>query len=251
MTTTADQDATTTSGGSGTPSSSSGRRPRGRPPGSKNKQKPPIIITRDSPNAMRSHVLEISEGSDIVEAVTNYSRRRGRGVCILSGSGNVTNVTLRQSAAPSGSVVTLHGRFEILSVTGTSLPPPAPAGAGGLAVFLAGGQGQVVGGSVVGPLMAAGQVFLTAASFANAVYDRLPLEQEEEEAAAAPEAGAGTAVHPAVSHSSTVMTQGEQVPGGSASGVPFYSLGVGNYPFSSDGFGWGGSSGGAPVRPPF
>ncbi|GKV15536.1 hypothetical protein SLEP1_g26320 [Rubroshorea leprosula] len=34
------------------------RRPRGRPAGSKNKPKPPIIITRDSANALRAHAME-------------------------------------------------------------------------------------------------------------------------------------------------------------------------------------------------
>ncbi|XP_015072600.1 AT-hook motif nuclear-localized protein 22-like [Solanum pennellii] len=38
------------------------RRPRGRPAGSKNKPKPPIIITCDSTNALRSHVMEIATG---------------------------------------------------------------------------------------------------------------------------------------------------------------------------------------------
>ncbi|OAE30327.1 hypothetical protein AXG93_4201s1280 [Marchantia polymorpha subsp. ruderalis] len=35
-----------------------GRKPRGRPPGSKNKPKPPIYITRDTGSGMRPHVLE-------------------------------------------------------------------------------------------------------------------------------------------------------------------------------------------------
>lgn len=71
------------------------RRPRGRPAGSKNKQKPPIIITRDSANALRSHVMEIASGCDIQESISNFATRRQRGVCILSGSGTVTNVTIR------------------------------------------------------------------------------------------------------------------------------------------------------------
>lgn len=154
------------------------RRPRGRPAGSKNKPKPPIIITRDSANALRSHVMEIANGCDIMESVTAFARRRQRGVCVLSGSGTVTNVTLRQPASP-GAVVTLHGRFEILSLSGSFLPPPAPPAASGLAIYLAGGQGQVVGGSVVGPLVASGPVVIMAASFGNAAYERLPLEEEE------------------------------------------------------------------------
>ena len=67
------------------------------------------------------------------------------------------------SAAP------LPGRFELLSMTGTVLPPPAPSEASGLAVMLSAGQGQVLGGCVVGPLVAAGPVTLFAATFANAV----------------------------------------------------------------------------------
>jgi predicted DNA-binding protein with PD1-like motif len=155
------------------------RRPRGRPPGSKNKPKPPIFVTRDSPNALRSHVMEVAGGADVADAIAQFSRRRQRGVCVLSGAGTVANVALRQPSAP-GAVVALHGRFEILSLTGTFLPGPAPPGSTGLTVYLAGGQGQVVGGSIVGSLIAAGPVMVIASTFANATYERLPLDEEEE-----------------------------------------------------------------------
>ncbi|KAJ7294511.1 hypothetical protein O6H91_15G036300 [Diphasiastrum complanatum] len=155
------------------------RKPRGRPPGSKNKPKPPIIITRDSGNAMRPHVLEIAGGCDVGETLAAFARRRQRGLCVLGGSGTVANVTLRQLAAP-GSTVTFHGRFEILSLSGAFLPPPAPVAVAGLTVALAGSQpGQVLGGSVVGVLMAASPVLVIAASFVGATYDRLPLEDED------------------------------------------------------------------------
>ncbi|KAM7485216.1 hypothetical protein LguiA_001225 [Lonicera macranthoides] len=155
------------------------RRPRGRPPGSKNRPKPPIVVTRDSPNSLRSHVMEVAGGTDVAESIAHFARRRQRGVCVLSGSGSVANVTLRQPAAP-GAVVALQGRFEILSLTGAFLPGPAPPGSTGLTVYLAGGQGQVVGGSVVGSLVAAGPVMVIAATFSNATYERLPLEEEDE-----------------------------------------------------------------------
>lgn len=154
------------------------RRPRGRPAGSRNKPKPPIIISRENPHALRAHVLEISNGCDVGESVATFARRRQRGICVLSGSGIVTNVTLRQPATP-GAIVSLHGRFEILSLSGAFLPPPAPPAATGLTIYLSGGQGQVVGGSVVGALVAAGPVVIIAASFMNASYERLPLEEEE------------------------------------------------------------------------
>ncbi|KAI3756844.1 hypothetical protein L1987_56667 [Smallanthus sonchifolius] len=165
--------------GEGDSSGGGSRRPRGRPPGSKNKPKPPVIITRDSPNALRSHVMEVANGCDIQESIANFATTRQRGVSILSGNGTVVNVTLKHPTAP-GEVLTLHGRFEILSLSGSFLPPPAPPAASGLTIYLAGGQGQVVGGGVAGPLLASGPVVIMAASFGNAAYERLPLEEEAE-----------------------------------------------------------------------
>ncbi|XP_051121788.1 AT-hook motif nuclear-localized protein 23-like [Andrographis paniculata] len=156
----------------------SARRPRGRPPGSKNKPKPPVIITRESANTLRAHILEVSGGCDVFEAVATYARRRQRGICILSGTGTVNNVSLRQPAA-AGGVVALHGRFEILSLSGSFLPPPAPPGATSLTIYLAGGQGQVVGGNVMGALIASGPVIIIAASFTNVAYERLPLDEDD------------------------------------------------------------------------
>ncbi|XP_020216896.1 AT-hook motif nuclear-localized protein 23-like [Cajanus cajan] len=72
-------------------------------------------------------------------------------------------------------------QFEILSLAGSFLPAPAPPGATSLSIYLGGGQGQVVGGSVAGELTAAGPVIVIAASFTNVAYERLPLEEEEEE----------------------------------------------------------------------
>lgn len=155
------------------------RRSRGRPAGSRNKPKPPVIINKESPRALRAHVLEISNGCDVAESVATFASRRQQGICVLSGSGTVTNVTLRQPAAP-GAIVSLHGHFEILSLSGAFLPPPVPPDATGLTIYLAGGQGQVLGGSVVGALVASGPVVITAASFMNAAYDRLPLDEDEE-----------------------------------------------------------------------
>ena len=202
------------------------RRPRGRPAGSKNKPKPPIFVSRDSPNALRSHVMEIANGSDVAETLAQFARRRQRGVCVLSGSGTVTNVTLRQPSAP-GAVMALHGRFEILSLTGAFLPGPAPPGSTGLTIYLAGGQGQVVGGSVAGQLVASGPVMVIAATFSNATYERLPLEEEEE--------GAGGA-------------QGQLGDGGSGGSPPGIGSGIGNGGHQQGGIsGSGGGGSGLPV----
>ncbi|PPS09411.1 hypothetical protein GOBAR_AA11240 [Gossypium barbadense] len=167
-----------------TPKGENIRRPRGRPAGSKNKPKPPIIVTRDSANALRAHAMEVTSGCDVHESLASFARRKQRGICVLSGSGFVTNVTLKQPSS-SGAIVTLHGRYEILSLLGSILPPPAPPGITGLTIYLAGAQGQVVGGGVVGALIASGPVLIMAASFMNATFDRLPLDDADEVATTA------------------------------------------------------------------
>ncbi|CAI0413968.1 unnamed protein product [Linum tenue] len=244
------------------------RRPRGRPAGSKNKPKPPIIITRDSANALRTHLMEVADGCDIVESVATFARRRQRGVCIMSGTGTVTNVTLRQPASP-GAVVTLHGRFEILSLAGSFLPPPAPPAATGLTIYLAGGQGQVVGGSVVGTLTASGPVVIMAASFSNAAYERLPLEDEDPQMAgqAGPigspgGGGVGSAGPPPQHQQQQQQQQQQQVLGGGGSGgdpsgaplfhgLPPNLLNSIQLPADAYWGGNGGGGGGGGGRPPY
>ncbi|XP_058190457.1 AT-hook motif nuclear-localized protein 23-like [Rhododendron vialii] len=216
------------------------RRPRGRPPGSKNKPKPPVIITRESANTLRAHLLEIGNGCDVFDSVATYARRHQRGICVLSGSGTVANVNLRQPTA-AGAVVTLHGRFEILSLTGSFLPPPAPPGATSLTIFLAGGQGQVVGGNVVGELIAAGPVIVIAASFTNVAYERLPLDEEEEDPA--PPQGS-------VAGSGAVRISNSNLFPDPSAGLPFFNLPLnmqnnGQLPVD----GWAANA--AASRPPF
>ncbi|KAH9769621.1 at-hook motif nuclear-localized protein 23 [Citrus sinensis] len=218
------------------------RRPRGRPPGSKNKPKPPVIITRESANTLRAHILEVGNGCDVFDCVANYARRRQRGICILSGSGTVTNVSIRQPAA-AGAIVTLHGRFEILSLSGSFLPPPAPPGATSLTIFLAGGQGQVVGGSVVGELTAAGPVIVIAASFTNVAYERLPLDEDEQLQMQQASGGSGGA------GGGNPNNLFADAGAGSAGGLPFFNLPLNMPPnVQLPVEGWSGNVG---VRPPF
>lgn len=165
------------------------RRPRGRPPGSKNKPKPPVVITRDAEPAMSPYILELPGGVDIIDSTTRFCRKRNMGLCILNGSGTVSNVTLRQPSTTPGATVTFHGRFDILSISATVVGPNAGFPslgsilmtngiANGFTISLAGPQGQVVGGAVAGPLLSAGTVYLIAATFTNPSYHRLPTDEE-------------------------------------------------------------------------
>ncbi|KAG7597022.1 PPC domain [Arabidopsis suecica] len=159
-------------------------RPRGRPRGSKNKPKAPIFVTYDPP--MSPYIVEVPSGNDVVEALNRFCRRKAIGFCVLSGSGSVADVTLRQpSPAAPGSTITFHGKFDLLSVSATFLPPPprtslSPPFSNFFTVSLAGPQGQVIGGFVAGPLVAAGAVYVVATSFNNPSYHQLPAAEEEQ-----------------------------------------------------------------------
>ncbi|KAK4764218.1 hypothetical protein SAY87_013656 [Trapa incisa] len=175
-------------------SASVAKKPRGRPPGSKNKPKPPLVIMRDTDPSMKPVILEISAGSDIIEMVTNFARRRRLGVTLLSGMGTVSNVTLRHPmpshahaasvAAPAGSLISLHGPFHLLSLWGSfmcfitnpsaAVSPPTAAASPGFGITLSGAQGQVFGGVVGGKVVAAGPVTIVAATFHNPPFHRLP-----------------------------------------------------------------------------
>ncbi|KAH7433085.1 hypothetical protein KP509_07G054400 [Ceratopteris richardii] len=155
------------------------KRTRGRPLGSKNKPKPPIIISKDSATAFRAHILEVETACDVAACIISFAHSRRGGLCVLAASGAVSNVTLRQLGTP-GSVITLQGDFEILSLSGAFLPYATPPTAiAGLAIYLAGRQGSVIGGIIAGSLIAAGPVVVVASSFLNASYERLPVDDGE------------------------------------------------------------------------
>ncbi|XP_058782934.1 AT-hook motif nuclear-localized protein 29-like [Vicia villosa] len=150
----------------------SGRRPPGRPLGSKNKPRMPIIEKHDNPNALNSHVFEITSGSDVSQSLFDYAHRQRRGINILCGNGIVTNVRLLQ---PMGNIVILQGSFEILSISRTIFPSETLPNAGGLVVYFMGTSGQVIGGSVMPPLVASSSVTLMTTSFANNASEKMSL----------------------------------------------------------------------------
>lgn len=157
------------------------RRSRGRPPGSKNKPKPPVFITRyTNEPTMSTHILEIATGNDVVEALALFCLRKKLGLYVFTGSGTVANVTLRQPSTTPGATVTFHGRFDILSICATFMSQTTPSCPvpNWFNISLAGPQGLVVGGLVDGPLLAAGTVYVIASSFNNPSYHRLPAEED-------------------------------------------------------------------------
>nr|KYP71618.1 Putative DNA-binding protein ESCAROLA [Cajanus cajan] len=90
-------------------------------------------------------VLEILGRSDVVEALAWFSRRKNTGLCVLSGSRIVANVTLRQPSVTPGATVTFHDRFDVLSLSATLFLHASPTIAlSAFAVSLVGPPGQII-----------------------------------------------------------------------------------------------------------
>ncbi|KAA0055995.1 hypothetical protein IC582_003448 [Cucumis melo] len=182
------------SGAASSADTSTMKKPRGRPPGSKNKPKPPIVITKENESSMKPVVIEISAGNDVVDTLLHFARKRHVGLTVLSGSGSVSNVTLRHPMSHSTSL-SLHGPFSLVSLSGSFLanttpfsskphslsPSPSPSPSSSFGICLAGAQGQVFGGIVGGKVTAASLVVVVAATFINPVFHRLPSETAAED----------------------------------------------------------------------
>ncbi|XP_061338995.1 AT-hook motif nuclear-localized protein 6-like [Gastrolobium bilobum] len=113
------------------------------------------------------HVLTVNAGEDITMKIMSFSQQGSRAICILSATGTISNVTLRQPTS-SGGTLTYEGRFEILSLSGSFMPTEngvARSRSGGMSVTLAGPDGRVMGGGLAGLLVAAGPVQVVVGSF--------------------------------------------------------------------------------------
>ncbi|KAA8520623.1 hypothetical protein F0562_014879 [Nyssa sinensis] len=146
------------------------KRGRGRPPGTGRKQQLASFgewLSGSAGMGFTPHVITIAIGEDITSKIMSFSQHGPRAVCILSASGAVSTVTLRQPST-SGGTVTYEGRFEILCLSGSYLLTDYgdPRGrTGGLSVSLASPDGRVIGGGVGGVLIAASPVQVIVGSF--------------------------------------------------------------------------------------
>ncbi|CAI0414424.1 unnamed protein product [Linum tenue] len=116
---------------------------RGRPPGTGRKQR----------------LANLGDYHDIVAKILSFAQQRPRAVCVLSGTGTASSVTLRQPAS-SGPSVTYEGRFEILCLSGSYLVAEdgGPRNrTGGMSASLSTPDGHVIGGAI-GMLTAASLV---------------------------------------------------------------------------------------------
>ncbi|KAI5397764.1 variant 2, AT-hook motif nuclear-localized protein 3 [Lathyrus oleraceus] len=113
-----------------------------------------------------AYMLTVNSGEDVTMKIMS-SQQGSRAICILSATGTISNVTLRQSTS-SGSTLTYEGRFEILSLSGSFMPTDngiTKSRSGGMSVSLAGPDGRVLGGGLAGLLIASGPVQVVLGSF--------------------------------------------------------------------------------------
>ncbi|CAN0841301.1 AT-hook motif nuclear-localized protein 5 [Linum grandiflorum] len=151
----------------GDPTSPSKR--RGRPPGTGRKQRLADLgewMNKSAGLAFAPHVIRILAGEDIVAKILSFAQQRPRAVCILSGTGTASSVTLRQPAS-AGPSATYEGRFQILCLSGSYLV--AEDGGpldrtGGMSASLSTPDGHVIGGAI-GMLTAATLVQVVICSF--------------------------------------------------------------------------------------
>ncbi|KAI4303366.1 hypothetical protein MLD38_039008 [Melastoma candidum] len=64
--------------------------------------------------------LLLLSSQDVAMKIISFAQQCSRAVCVLSSTGSVSTVTLRQSSSPGGTV-TYEGRYEILSLSGLLL----------------------------------------------------------------------------------------------------------------------------------
>jgi len=145
------------------------KRARGRPPGSGRKQQLSALgdwMNNSAGVAFAPHVITVGVGEDIAAKILSFSQQRPRAVCVLSGCGTVSSVTLRQPASAGVSVI-YEGRFQILCLSGSYLVAEdggPRSRTGGVSVSLSSPDGHVVGGAVA-TLIAASPVQVVVCSF--------------------------------------------------------------------------------------
>ncbi|KAK7262213.1 hypothetical protein RJT34_29776 [Clitoria ternatea] len=140
------------------------KRSRGRPRGSGKLQILASIggfVAETAGGSFTPHVLIVNTGEDVVSRIVSFFHKGPRSVCILSATGTVSSVVIRQPTA-SGGVLRYEGRFEILSLSGSCTYTGGVGGAhrknGMLSVSLAKPDGRVFGGGIESSLIAAGPI---------------------------------------------------------------------------------------------
>ncbi|XP_076924410.1 AT-hook motif nuclear-localized protein 14-like [Bidens hawaiensis] len=110
------------------------------------------------------HIISVAAGEDISQKIVSFMQQRKQEMCVLSASGLISNACLSQPVS-SGGNITYEGRFNIISLCGSYVRTEFGGSTGGLSVCLSSNDGQIIGGTIHGPLIAAGPVQVIVGTF--------------------------------------------------------------------------------------
>ncbi|KAK1367063.1 hypothetical protein POM88_042624 [Heracleum sosnowskyi] len=133
----------------------SGPKPRGRPRGSKNKPKDEVL---QMTSIMKSIVLEISAGSEVVKWLRQFAQSRNIFMTVIGGSGTFSKAAI--SHMPSEHPKMFSENLCLISFTGTAgkISPSEPSGSCSIIATFGRLNGDVIGGTLwshvsLGPLV--------------------------------------------------------------------------------------------------
>ncbi|XP_057425614.1 AT-hook motif nuclear-localized protein 28-like [Lotus japonicus] len=165
--------------------------PRGRPRGSKNKPKSPIID-----NTLNSIVIEIPPDNDVIQFLIDFACSHQVNLIVTSGSGIVSGIHIRHPDPLYGSTLIYPGLYRMISLSGTYMNfhfPHSFSIANNLpcvknfTIRVFGSQGVVYNGIVAGKVMAASNVVVNALISKNFEYHKarsidgnILIEEDEE-----------------------------------------------------------------------
>ncbi|CAH1430127.1 unnamed protein product [Lactuca virosa] len=147
-TSTSKKDTSQTVGGSSTTTSSSSKKPS----------------LGNAGQGFTPYMITVTAGEDVSYKIMSFMQQSKQEICVISASGVISNATLHQPAT-SGGNITYEGRFDIISLCGSYVRADFESRSGGLSICLCSNDGQIIGGGVDGPLIAAGPVQVIVGAF--------------------------------------------------------------------------------------
>ncbi|XP_058784335.1 AT-hook motif nuclear-localized protein 29-like [Vicia villosa] len=147
------------------------KRTVGRNQGSNKKCKYAIKNEEDPDTIMKMIHIKIPAGRDVVDSLINVAIRHQSNITVLGGVGLVSNITFHNSVSQAPAFTTDQS-FQMTSITGTYFIANYGRNPSeviferihsSFSIFLTSNYGKVFGGVIIGKVMTAGDVLITAA----------------------------------------------------------------------------------------
>ncbi|QCD79347.1 hypothetical protein DEO72_LG1g2986 [Vigna unguiculata] len=160
------------------------KKPRGRPPGSKNKKTSSPSLLRPEPDesSMKLFAFNVPPNIDIMGFIFDIAHKDNVNVTVLNASGTINSLILHNSTIGVTDII-MHGPSTLLSLSGSyfynthnTLHPPFPL-CFGINIFTS--QDKILGGVIGGSLISGDAVSLTISTFKNPRFLNYTYQVEE------------------------------------------------------------------------